>query len=69
MNDLDVAKDADQLQSLLDTVERIRRERFPTLDSGVVSEILRLHADMGAGDADLARAVEQVVDQHLSRGG
>ncbi|MCZ2153976.1 MAG: hypothetical protein LC114_08780 [Bryobacterales bacterium] len=69
MNDLNVAKDADQFQSLLDTVERIRREKFPTLDSGVVSEILRLHADMGAGDVDLARAVEQVVDQYLSRGG
>jgi hypothetical protein len=69
MNDLNVANDADQFQSLLDTVERIRREKFPTLDSGVVSEILRLHADMSAGDVDLARAVEQVVDQYLSRGG
>lgn len=36
MNDLNVANDADQFQSLLDTVERIRREKFPTLDSGVV---------------------------------
>jgi hypothetical protein len=35
----------------------------------VVAQLLRLHADAGAGDGDLARAVEQAVDDMLSRGG
>lgn len=69
MTDMRSPKRADQFQSLLDSVERIRRENFPGLDSVVVAEILRLHADPGAGDVELARAVELIVDQYLSLGG
>lgn len=57
----------DQLQSLLDTVERLRRDRYPTLDANLVSELLRLHADSGAGDGELARGVEQLVERYLAK--
>jgi len=55
----------DQLQSLLDTVERLRRDAFPDLDSQLVEEILRLHADPAAVDLELTRSVEQAVERHL----
>ncbi|SAK75020.1 hypothetical protein AWB76_04842 [Caballeronia temeraria] len=58
----------DQFQSLLDTVERLRRDKFPTLDAKVVREILRLHADGGAGDSELTRGVEQAVERCLETG-
>ncbi len=57
----------DQFQSLLDTVERLRHERFPHLDSGLVQELLRLHADGAAADAELARGVEQAVERMLTK--
>lgn len=58
----------DQFQSLLDTVERLRRDKFQTLDAGLVRDILRLHADSAAGDGELARGVEQAVERYLSKG-
>ncbi|OWW18371.1 hypothetical protein [Noviherbaspirillum denitrificans] len=58
----------DQFQSLLDTVERLRRDKFPTLDAGLVREILRLHADSAAGDGELTRGVEQAVEHYLNKG-
>lgn len=56
----------DQLQSLLETVERLRRDKYPTLDANLVSEVLRMHADSGAGDGEVARGVEQVVERYLA---
>lgn len=58
----------DQFQSLLDTVERLRRDKFPTLDMSLVQELLRLHADSGAGDGELSRGVEQAVERYLAKG-
>lgn len=57
----------DQFQSLLDTVDRLRRDRYPTLDASLVSELLRLHADSAAGDGELARSVEQMVERYLAK--
>ena len=57
-----------QFQSLLDTVERLRREKFQGLDAELVQDILRLHADSAAGDSELARGVEQAVERYLSKG-
>lgn len=59
----------DQFQSLLDTVERLRRDKFPQIDAGLVREILRLHADSGAADGELARGAEQAVERHLAKAG
>ena len=56
----------DQLQSLLETVERLRREKYPALDANLISDLLRMHADGGAGDGELARGVEQVVERYLA---
>jgi hypothetical protein len=59
----------DQFQSLLDTVERLRRDRFQQLDSGLVRELLRLHSDDSAADGELTRRVEQAVERHLAKEG
>lgn len=56
-----------QFQSLLDTVERLRREKFQGLDAELVRDILRLHADSATGDGELARGVEQAVERYLSK--
>lgn len=56
----------DQFQSLLDTVERLRRDKFQRLDAGLVRELLRLHSDGAATDGDLSRGVEQAVERHLN---
>lgn len=56
----------DQLQSLLDAVERLRRDKYPALDANLVSELLRMHANSGAGDAEIARGVEQTVERYLT---
>lgn len=61
-------KSDDQFQSLLDTVERLRKEKFPQLDSALVRELLRLHADGTAADGELARGVEQAVEGRLTKG-
>lgn len=63
------AKSDDQFQSLLETVERLRRDKFQHLDAGLVRELLRLHSDAGAGDGELTRGVEQAVERRLSKEG
>ncbi|WP_367394712.1 hypothetical protein [Cupriavidus sp. Agwp_2] len=68
MNKIVQTRSEDQFQSLLDTVERLRCENFPTLDSTLVRDILRLHADSAAGDGELARGVEQAVERYLAKG-
>jgi hypothetical protein len=59
----------DQFHSLLDTVERLRRDKFQQLDARLVRELLRLHSDGAAADGELARGVEQAVERHLLREG
>lgn len=58
-----------QFQSLLDTVERLRRDRFQQLDAGLVRELLRLHSDGSAADGELTRGVEQAVERHFTKEG
>lgn len=62
-------KSDDQFQSLLDTVERLRRDKFQQLDAGLVRELLRLHSDGAAADGELTRGVEQAVERHLTKEG
>jgi hypothetical protein len=68
MNNSFDSRGENQIQSLLDTVERLRRDRFQSLDAELVRDILRLHADSAAGDGELARGVEQAVERYLSKG-
>ena len=56
-----------QLQSLVDTIEDLRKEKFPDLDATLVREILRLHASGQPLDTDTARALEQAVEHQLSK--
>ena len=56
-----------QFQSLLDTVERLRKEHCSQLDAGVVREVLSLHADAAAADTELSRSVEQTVERYLAK--
>lgn len=58
----------DQFQSLLDTVERLRSEKFNRIDPGLVREILRLHSSGAAADGELVRWVEQAVERDLEKG-
>jgi hypothetical protein len=59
----------DQFQSLLDTVERLRRDKFQQLDAGLVREVLQLHSDGAASDGDLTRGVEKALESHLTKEG
>lgn len=58
----------DQFQSLLETVERLRKDKFSHLDAELVRDVLRLHADGAGADADVTREVEQEVEQRLAEG-
>lgn len=68
MSKASAQKNPDHIESLLDTVERLRRDKYAHLDAGLVRELLRLHADAGATDAELARAAEQEVEHRLGKG-
>lgn len=56
-----------QFQSLLDTIERLRKDHFPHLDAGLVREVLSLHSDAAATSVELTRSVEQAVESHLTK--
>ena len=56
-----------QLQSLLDTVERLRKEHSSQLDASVVRDVLSLHADPAAADKALARRVDETVERYLDK--
>ena len=60
-------KTDDQFQSLLDTVEQLRKAKYSHLNAGLVREILRLHAGGTAAESELARAVEQAVEGRLAK--
>lgn len=55
----------DQIQTLLDTVERMRAAKYPELNATLVRGILLLHADAAATDNELSRAVEELAEQHI----
>lgn len=58
----------DQFQSLLETVERLRKDKFSHLDAELVRSLLRVHADGAAADADVMRDVESKVEQSIAGG-
>jgi hypothetical protein len=60
-------KSPEQVQSLLDTVERLRRDKYPHLDAGLVRELLQLHADAGATEGELTRGAEQAVERRIGK--
>jgi len=56
----------EQLKALVETVERLRLDQYPDLDGDLVRQLLEIHADIGAAEADYGRAVEQTIEQYLS---
>lgn len=60
------ANEESQFQALLETVERLRSERFSSLDATLVKEILWVHSNNAAEAADLSRGVETAVDRFLN---
>lgn len=66
MNSASRSSDEAQLDSLLDTVEKLRQSRYPHLDADLVREILILHSG-GTSDAELARGVEQAVEARIQQ--
>jgi hypothetical protein len=58
----------EQFQSILDAVERLRREKYPHIDSSLVRDLLRQHSDSAATDTDLTRNNEQIVELYLKKG-
>ena len=55
-------------ETLADTVERLRTEKFPHLDKALVREILRLHGDMSAPPSQLATQIGNEIRQHVTKG-
>ena len=58
----------DQNETLADTVERLRLEKFPHLDKALVREILRLHGDISQSPNVLASEVAAAIRQRLGKG-
>jgi len=56
----------DQLHALVETIERLRKEQYSHLSEGLVRELLEIHADLGAAEADYGRAAEQAIERYLS---
>ena len=50
--------------SLVDTIERLRAERFPLLDRSLVQKILSLHAEVGSNDG-ISRQIDQAIAEQL----
>jgi hypothetical protein len=63
------ANEESQFQALLETVERLRSEKFSSLDAALVKEILWVHSNNAAEAADLSRGVEMAVDRFLNAEG
>lgn len=54
---------ANQDATVAGTIERLRAQRFPDIDSALALEILRLHAD-GVGPENRNRLVDEVVAKY-----
>ena len=60
-------KNDEQSRALLETVEQLREQQFSHLSADLVRKVLRIHSSSAAGEVDLVRAVEEVVEQHLAK--
>lgn len=57
----------DDSETLGDTVERLRAERFSNLDKALVREILRLHADLTEDPKALTNKVSAEIRARASK--
>lgn len=53
-------------QELLDTVERLRKEKYPSLDDGFLQSIVRIEEENPEDDAEALRAIDDALRAVLS---
>lgn len=58
----------DHLDGLLETVEQLRKQKFPHLDVGLVQELLQLHTDPASTASERLRKAEPLVEGRLPKG-
>ena len=49
--------------SLVDTMERLRMERFPHISRETVLELLRLHAEPATNKQSLIRSIDEMISE------
>lgn len=50
--------------NVVDTLERLRAEKYPHIPRDLLRELLRLHADIAASPFDLANQIDALVRDH-----
>lgn len=60
------ARDA-QLHTLIETVEKIRAEKYPELPADLIKQMLLRHGDAATSETDQVRDLEKEVDNHLGQ--
>lgn len=65
MSDRSGTSRTEQLEVLLETVERIRQQKYPEIPSGLVRQVLLGHSDAAATDTDLVREFEKLAGEAL----
>lgn len=58
----------DQNETLADTVERVRADKFPHIDKDLVREILRLHGEQEQSSVSRTAELDALIRQHLDQG-
>lgn len=51
--------------AVADTIEEVRRERFPDIDRALVLKVLSLHAE-GSQTENLDRQVDEAIAEHMA---
>ena len=54
-------------QELLDTIEQIRKERFPTLPAELVKRIALLERDYTDNRQEAQKLLSQAIEEHLTK--
>ncbi len=65
MNEQQKAARNEQLHTLIETVEQIRKQKYPELPANLVKKMLLRHGDTATSEMDQVRDLEQEVDCHL----
>ena len=56
-------------EELLDTIEQIRRERFPDLPAGLVKAIVATEQEFPDNRSEAFRRISDAIDEHLNHKG
>lgn len=53
-------------QELLDTIEEIRKKRFPEISADLVKQVIGIERDFTENRAEAYKRVTQAIDAHLA---